>query len=234
MSRRLVLWRHGQTEWNLAGRGQGHIDVPLDDVGRQQARSAAARLASLKPSAIISSDLSRAYETAEALADLTGLEVRRDPALREIHLGQWQSLTRREVNEQFGDERRRIHAGEDVRRGVDGETVAEVAERAVAAIERAAKLADGPDGGRTVIVVAHGLSLRVGACRFLGIAQEHWNAFGGLSNCAWIVLEEGRMGWRFTEWNAGTLPEPVLSGDDIESVTGDGDQDASDGEPLAN
>ena len=53
MSRRLVLWRHGQTEWNLAGRGQGHIDVPLDDVGRQQARSAAARLASLKPSAII-------------------------------------------------------------------------------------------------------------------------------------------------------------------------------------
>jgi glucosyl-3-phosphoglycerate phosphatase len=229
MNRRLVLWRHGQTEWNVAGRGQGHLDVPLDEVGRQQARSAAARLASLRPSAIISSDLSRAYETAEALADLTGLEIRRDSALREIHLGQWQGLTRGEVNERFAEERRRIQAGEDVRRGVDGETVAEVADRAGAALERAAKLADGTDGGRTVIVVAHGLSLRVGACQFLGVAPKHWSAFGGLSNCAWIVLEEGRMGWRFTEWNAGTLPEPVLSGDDIESAIGDGDS-----EPLAN
>jgi broad specificity phosphatase PhoE len=226
MTRRLVLWRHGQTEWNVAGRGQGHIDVPLDDVGREQARSAAARLASLHPSAIVSSDLSRAYETASALAELTGLEVRRDPDLREIHLGQWQGLSRAEVNEKFPDERRRIDAGEDVRRGIDGETVAEVAERSAAALERAAVRTD--TGGGTVIVVAHGLSLRVGACRFLGVAPQHWRVFGGLSNCAWVVLEEGRQGWRFTEWNAGSLPEPVLSGDDLESVTDE------DGEPLAN
>jgi glucosyl-3-phosphoglycerate phosphatase len=224
MSRRLVLWRHGQTEWNVSGRGQGHLDVPLDEVGREQARSAAARLASLRPSAIVSSDLARAYETATALADLTGLEVRQDPALREIHLGQWQGLTRAEVNEKFGDERRRIEAGEDVRRGVDGETMAEVADRAATALERAAAMTD---GGRTVIVVAHGLSLRVGACRFLGVALEHWRVFGGLSNCAWVVLEEGRQGWRFTEWNAGSLPEPVLSGDDIESAS-------ENGGPLAN
>jgi broad specificity phosphatase PhoE len=226
MTRRLVLWRHGQTEWNVDGRGQGHLDVPLDDVGRDQAKAAAARLASLRPMAIISSDLSRAYETASALAELTGLEIQSDSALREINLGQWQGLTRAEVDERFADERHRMDAGEDVRRGVDGETMAEVADRAGAAIERAAKLAEA-DGGSTVIVVAHGLSLRVGACHFLGIAPEHWNVFGGLSNCAWIVLEEGRRGWRFTEWNAGTLPEPVLSGDDVDSVT-------DEGEPLAN
>jgi glucosyl-3-phosphoglycerate phosphatase len=230
MTRRLVLWRHGQTEWNLAGRGQGHLDVPLDDVGRRQARDAAARLASLQPSAIVSSDLSRAYETASALAELTGLDVRRDPALREIHLGQWQGLSRAEVDEKFPEERQRMAAGEDVRRGVDGETMAEVADRAGAALERAAALTD---GGRTVIVVAHGLSLRVGACRFLGVTAEHWNVFGGLSNCAWIVLEEGYRGWRFTEWNAGTLPEPVLSGDDPDSATGD-DEVGGEGEPLAN
>jgi glucosyl-3-phosphoglycerate phosphatase len=82
MTRRLVLWRHGQTEWNVDGRGQGHLDIPLDDVGRDQAKAAATRLASLRPTAIISSDLSRAYETALALAELTGLEVQRDPALR--------------------------------------------------------------------------------------------------------------------------------------------------------
>jgi glucosyl-3-phosphoglycerate phosphatase len=226
MIRRLVLWRHGQTEWNVDGRGQGHLDVPLDDVGRDQAKAAAARLASLRPTAIISSDLSRAYETASALAELTGLDVQRDPALREINLGQWQGLTRAEVDQRFADERRRMDAGEDIRRGVDGETMAEVADRAGAAIERAAKLAES-DGGGTVILVGHGLSLRVGACHFLGIAARHWNVFGGLSNCAWIVLEEGRRGWRFTEWNAGTLPEPVLSGDDVDSAT-------DEGEPLAN
>jgi broad specificity phosphatase PhoE len=225
MSRRLVLWRHGETEWNVDGRGQGHLDIPLDDVGRDQAKAAATRLASLRPTAIISSDLSRAYETASALAELTGLEVQRDPALREINLGQWQGLTRAEVDERFADERRRMDAGEDVRRGVDGETMAEVADRAGAAIERAAKLAEA-DGG-TVIVVAHGLSLRVGACRFLGVAPEYWNVFGGLSNCAWIVLEDGRRGWRFTEWNAGSLPEPVLSGDEVDSAT-------DESEPLAN
>ncbi|HYJ67722.1 MAG TPA: histidine phosphatase family protein [Nocardioidaceae bacterium] len=226
MTRRLVLWRHGQTEWNVGGRGQGHLDVPLDDVGRDQAKAAAARLASLRPTAIVSSDLSRAYETAAALAELTGLEVQHDPALREINLGQWQGLTRAEVDQRFADERRRMYAGEDIRRGVDGETMAEVADRAGAAIERAAKLAEA-DGGSTVIVVAHGLSLRVGACHFLDVAAEHWNVFGGLSNCAWIVLEEGRRGWRFTEWNAGTLPEPVLSGDDVDSAT-------DEAEPLAN
>lgn len=226
MTRRLVLWRHGQTEWNLDGRGQGHVDVPLDEIGRRQAREAAARLASLRPSAIISSDLSRAYDTASTLAALTGLEIERDPALREIHLGQWQGLTRAEVNEKFPDERRRIDAGEDVRRGVDGETMAEVADRAAAVLERAAAMT-GEDGGATVIVVAHGLSLRVGACRFLGVAPAHWRVFGGLSNCAWIVLEAGRQGWRLTEWNAGSLPEPVLSGDEVESVS-------DDGEPLAN
>ncbi len=68
MSRRLVLWRHGRTEWNAAKRFQGQIDVSLDAVGLAQAESAAALLAGLHPDRIVSSDLSRARATAEALS----------------------------------------------------------------------------------------------------------------------------------------------------------------------
>ena len=70
MSRRIILWRHGRTEWNLAGRVQGQSDVPLDDVGRQQARESAARLATLGPTRILTSDLRRAADTASELGIL--------------------------------------------------------------------------------------------------------------------------------------------------------------------
>ena len=75
MTRRVIIWRHGRTEWNLAGRVQGQTDVPLDEVGREQARSAAARLASLQPTRIVTSDLSRARDTADELGRLAGVEV---------------------------------------------------------------------------------------------------------------------------------------------------------------
>ncbi|RYY43820.1 MAG: histidine phosphatase family protein, partial [Actinomycetales bacterium] len=73
MTRRVVLWRHGRTEWNVAGRVQGQTDTSLDDVGREQARAAAARLASLRPVRILSSDLERARDTAEELSRVTGV-----------------------------------------------------------------------------------------------------------------------------------------------------------------
>ena len=95
--RRIVLWRHGQTEWNMAGRLQGQTDVPLDEVGREQARIAARLLQSLKPSVIVSSDLSRAVDTARALADLVGLDVLLDEGLRETFVGTWQGLTDAEI-----------------------------------------------------------------------------------------------------------------------------------------
>ena len=68
MSRQLVLWRHGRTRWNAAGRAQGQTDIGLDDLGRAQSAAAAPVLASLEPTAIVSSDLSRAADTADALA----------------------------------------------------------------------------------------------------------------------------------------------------------------------
>ena len=75
---RVVLWRHGQTEWNMVNRFQGHSDIPLNEVGRYQVKHAAEILAGMNPTAIISSDLGRARDTAQALAGLVGLSFRTD------------------------------------------------------------------------------------------------------------------------------------------------------------
>ena len=207
--RRVVLWRHGRTAWNAVRRAQGQLDIPLDDVGVGQARDTAARLASLRPVGLVTSDLSRATATAAELARVTGLAVNVDKDLREIDVGAWQGLGMEECARRFPEEYRRWRAGEDVRRG-GGETYAEVAERVCAAISR---VVDATEAGETVVLVSHGVAIRVGACRFLDIPTDRWHAFGGLSNCSWVVLEEARLGWQLTEWNAGSLPEPMLSDD---------------------
>ena len=216
MTRRVIVWRHGRTEWNLAGRVQGQTDVPLDDVGREQARSAAARLASLRPSRIVTSDLSRARETADELGRLAGVEVEIDVRLRERSFGVREGLTLAEAWEQFPDHMARWLAGDEA--GIPGsESSPAAGERFTAALrDQLEKL--GPD--ETLVVVSHGGVTRAGTFSFLGLQREAWESFSGLSNCSWTVLEErdvdrGVPGnepqWRVVEWNAGTLPEPVLS-----------------------
>ena len=75
--RRIILWRHGQTAWNLERRFQGTTDIELTEDGRGQARRAARLLASLRPHAVLASDLSRAVDTAAELVRITGLDVNR-------------------------------------------------------------------------------------------------------------------------------------------------------------
>jgi probable phosphoglycerate mutase len=198
---RLVLWRHGRTEWNVTGRFQGQADVPLDEVGRQQAAAAARVVAGFEPVSIFSSDLSRTYQTAEPLAALTGLEIQTDKRLREIHVGSWEGLLGDEIRAQDPDLAERVWRGEDVRRSPTGESPQEVADRVAEALTEIAETAD---DGATVAVVTHGLAGRVGACRFVGLPFEQWRLFGGLANCAWISLDRHRSGayWRIETYNA--------------------------------
>ena len=203
----MVLWRHGQTEWNSSRRFQGHIDAELDDTGRAQAAHAASQLATLKPQLIVASDLSRAADTAQALAELVGVEVRRTPALRETHGGTWEG---RYADELKSDPQYVAWlAGGDVPAG-GAETRSQVGDRAVVAVREA--VAELEPGG-VAVVASHGGTIRSAIGRMLELPVEHWRVLGGLANCCWSVLEEGRTGWRLVEHNAGSLPQAVL-GDD--------------------
>jgi probable phosphoglycerate mutase len=208
--RRVILWRHGQTAWNLERRFQGSTDSGLTETGVAQARRAARLLASLKPDAIVASDLSRASATAAELAALTGLDVTHDEGLRETYAGEWQGLTHDEIIGRYGDQYAAWKRGEPVRRG-GGELETEVADRAAPVVlSHAEKL---PQDG-TLVVVSHGGTIRTTIGRLLGLESHHWEGLGGLSNCCWSVLGQGARGWRLLEHNAGTLPEPVLGDDD--------------------
>ncbi len=208
--RRVVLWRHGQTAWNLERRFQGSTDIPLTDTGVAQARRAARLLAALRPDAVISSDLRRAAATAAELSAVTGLQPTYYEELRETYAGAWQGLTSAEIMARYGEQYLAWKRGEPVRRG-GGELETEVADRAAPVVLREVdKL---PEDG-TLLVVSHGGAIRVTIGRLLGLEPAHWESLGGLSNCCWSVLGHGARGWRLLEHNAGTLPQPVL-GDDV-------------------
>ena len=200
---RLLLWRHGQTAWNVEGRFQGQTDIPLDETGVQQAERAARLLAALRPDVIISSDLSRAMATAAPLGRLTGLTVTTDKDLRERHGGAWEGLSDVQIRTRYPVEHAQwLPPG--------GESTATVGERAGAALER---IAEGLSPGSLAVVVSHGAALRLGAARLLGLPEDLWGIIGPLSNCSWSVLARRSHRWRLIEHNAGTLPEPVLSDD---------------------
>ncbi len=212
--RRLVLWRHGRTEWNLVGRAQGHADVPLDQVGLAQAARAAELLATYQPAFVWSSDLKRARQTAEALTALIGHEPVLDRRLREYDVGARQGMTRDEFREAFPEVFARYFAGEDV--SVPGQEVtADVRARMLAVLEDATQAVA---EGQTGVVVGHGAALRTGILAFFGVSEDdsptpagrRAEMLAGMANCAWTVLEQHpSYGWQIVDYNAQNLPEPV-------------------------
>jgi broad specificity phosphatase PhoE len=151
----VILARHGESDWNLAGRWQGHSDRPLTERGRNQAEALARRLAETPLDAVYSSDLARARDTAAVVAAAQGLAVEAVAELREVDVGSWSGLTRDEAAERFPDGYRRWLE----RQGPgweDGETYEQMGGRVIAALHGIARR---HPGGR-VLVVSHGGSLR--------------------------------------------------------------------------
>jgi probable phosphoglycerate mutase len=206
-----VLWRHGRTEWNATGRIQGQLDPPLDAFGVEQAKSAAGFLAELEPATIVSSDLTRAAVTAEALSSRVGVAVSSDVRLREIGLGTWEGLLREEVEQRFPGEFTAWMRGEDVRRG-GGETYAEVGARGAACVLEVLDKADG-----LVVAVTHGGTARATIGVLLELDPDSWWRLGPLGNCRWSVLVEAEHGWRLVEHNAG-VPDVAVA---VEERAGD-------------
>ena len=206
---RVLLWRHGRTAYNAAGRWQGQIDVPLDDVGLAQAAAAARSLAKLVDGVdltLVASDLSRAAQTGQALAALVDAEVRLDPRLREIDAGEWEGRTRPEIVEAgMSDVLEAWARGEDVRIGRTGERRSEVGLRGAAAIaEHAAAV---PDGG-TLVVASHGGLVRGSTLTLLGLDPAGWNVLGTIGNCHWVDLQLRAGAWRLNGYNLSAPDAP--------------------------
>lgn len=156
---RVLLVRHGQSEWNALGRWQGQADPPLSDVGRAQARSAARSIGAVD--AIVSSDLQRALETAAIISGELGIgPVVVEPALRERDAGEWSGLTRAEIERQYpgwltplGDKHSAFSPASDgARRPPGWEPDESVLARALAALGNIrASIGDGD-----VLAVTHG------------------------------------------------------------------------------
>lgn len=166
-SQQTELWlvRHGQTDWNIERRFQGHTDIPLNTQGIEQARKLAAFLNGSRIPAVYSSDLTRALKTAEILAEGRNIPVFQDPRLREINMGSWEGRTWPDVNEHLTGEMEQLNADPVFGRAPGGESLAEVAER----LKAAADEITARHPGQTVLIVSHGLSVGALNCLANGI-----------------------------------------------------------------
>lgn len=148
----LIVIRHGETEWNLQGRWQGHDDSPLTENGIQQTRALAKSLASCDATALYSSDLGRTIQTSEIISEKTGLEIILEPRIRERHLGVFQGLTTSEMASQFPEYYKAYKVSGAGYRVPGGESKRDRYERSIACFnELAAK-----HKGETILVVTHG------------------------------------------------------------------------------
>lgn len=204
---RLLVVRHGQTEWNIAGRIQGSTDIDLDETGKAQAEEAAPELALYEPARIISSDLRRAVDTARPVADITGVEIELDKRLRERAYGPWEGLTQHEIAEQFPEDHRRWRAQEPLQHS-EIETWAELHRRTADAVR---DIVESEVEG-TAIVVCHGGSARQIVGGILGWDQAPTSSLSGMDNAHWADLRQMRSGkWRLYGYNLG-VPAPSTIG----------------------
>ena len=169
---KLLLARHGETDWNVQGRSQGHSDIPLNHHGLAQAKHLADRLSEIALAGVYCSDLSRAYETARRVAEgREGLTPQVDARLRELGLGVWEGLHASEIESSYAQERREWMASPATFRASGGETLIEVQGRMGAALDDIVS-AHGPDD--VLLVVSHGYALIAWLCGVLGTPLDRF------------------------------------------------------------
>lgn len=175
---RLLLVRHGETEWNRQKRFQGQIDVPLNDNGREQARQAATFLKPIQIDAAVSSFMQRPKETAEIILQHhphVKLEV--ETELQEISHGLWEGKLESEIEAEFPGELQRWQATPETVQMPEGENLQQVWDRAIAAWDAIVAAADQSETPQTVMVVAHDAINKAILCHVVGWGPEHFWAF---------------------------------------------------------
>jgi alpha-ribazole phosphatase len=183
---RFCLVRHGQTDWNLEGRYQGQSDVPLNENGRNQAGALAQKLKGYPFTAIYTSDLVRAKETADILAAALRLPVICDLRLREIDQGKWEGQLVDDIKARYVELWQQRSVDPASLRPPGGETVEEVANRVHTAMDDIAR----HHPGASVLVVSHGLALATVICTIRAIP---------LGQAYSVIPENGEPVW--LEWD---------------------------------
>ena len=172
MTRRLIMLRHGQTDYNATRRMQGHLNTKLSPVGFEQAAAAADFLTNKNIIKIVSSDLDRAFDTATVIGQRLNLPVEKDERLRETHLGLWQSRSHDEVDQLYPG-MRALWRHDATWAPPGGESRVEVA-------RRARPLADWDSA--TVLLVAHGGIISALTSNLLELQVRQYPLFSGLGN----------------------------------------------------
>lgn len=200
MSTRICFIRHGETDWNLEKRIQGQIDIPLNETGRAQALAMAFDAARYEFTTIYSSDLSRAKQTAEALAEGCNLEVKTTPQLRERHFGIFQEMTKDGASARYPEAYARYEA-RDIEYGFEtGESLRALSERVAQAVEWLTS----QHTGHTIAVVTHAGVLDILYRRATGRALHAPRDFV-IPNCGlnWFHFDNqcsGGKGWHLEAW----------------------------------
>jgi probable phosphoglycerate mutase len=193
---RFIVVRHGETQWNVEARVQGHLDSPLTPQGHLQADAIARRLESEAFDLVIASDLGRALQTAQRITGRSGHEVVLDPRLRERHFGEGEGLTYGELDARWPDVFSRVRDTDPDASIPGGETRREFHERVAAAFDALAR----EHGGRRVLVVAHGGVLAALYRIVHGIPVGKPHAVP-IANASYNAITFDARGWTLDAWN---------------------------------
>jgi len=201
---RLVLLRHGVTDWNERNVFQGQEDIPLNERGLAQASAVAPYLAGLQPTAIYCSPMVRTRQTAQPVIDLIGIEPTIDARLAEIDVGTWVGYNLADVSVLDPEAGRAQAAGKDFRRSPSGETMTEVGARVGECLRQVAQDHD----GETVLIASHGGAIRMGIVNLLGWTYETAVGLGGLANCSVSNVSRRGSRWRLEVYNSSVVTAP--------------------------
>lgn len=182
----LHLVRHGESVWNAEGRYQGVADSGLSATGRSQAAAFGAAFATevSTPDVVVSSDLPRVRDTAAGYVERVGAELRIHPELREMSIGDWAGLTFEEARAAHPELVAAVEAGEDVARGVGGETFGQTRTRVVAVLERLVDELGDRGGDAVAVVFTSGNPIRLATAHLLGLPSPGHMPFGSPDNCS--------------------------------------------------
>lgn len=191
----LVVVRHGETEWNRAGRWQGQLDSPLTPLGQRQAMAMAEECARRGIEALVASDLGRARQTADTVSERTGLATMTDDGFRERNFGEYQGLTRAEIDARRSEKSLPDMILHPALSPPGGESMVDFQARCVAAINRVADHFP----GKLIGVVSHGGVLRALLHHALNMSLSEPRHFS-LFNCSMNVFSRKGEEWRLDTW----------------------------------